>query len=215
MATVTSPLLSISARGQIGKSVVFSNWKGIKTAKQYVIPANPQTTKQVAQRDLFRWVHDAYKYLPANVQAPWIEYAKGIAQTPANAWMSANNVALKGATDVADIIFTKPVRSGPPPASSVATAGSGTITVLGTPSGLITGWTITKFIAIAMKNVDPSGEMEMILSQSGEVDTSPYSVVITGLAHAQPYVCGGFFQYLRPDGMVAYGSAINETVTTT
>jgi len=50
MATVKSPLLSMSASGQIGKSIVFGQWKGIDTARQHVVPANPDTAAQQAVR---------------------------------------------------------------------------------------------------------------------------------------------------------------------
>jgi len=50
MAKVTGALLSLGARGQIGKALVFSNWKGIGTARQHVVPANPQTAGQITQR---------------------------------------------------------------------------------------------------------------------------------------------------------------------
>lgn len=215
MATTTGPLLSIDARGQIGKAIVYSTWKGINTARKYTIPGNPNTTSQQETRGTFSWTHDAYKFLPANIQAPWVEYAKGQPFTPMNAFMQANIPQLRGESDIDEIVFVKPVRSGAPPAAVTATPGSGEVTILLTAPSLITGWTITKAIGIAMQNVDPGEEMERVISTSGEVDVSPYSITITGLLHAQPYVCGGFFQYMRPDSKVAYGAAITSVVTTT
>jgi len=53
MATVQSPLLSLGARGKIAGTLVFSTWKGLKTARQLVIPANPKSDAQIVQRDLF------------------------------------------------------------------------------------------------------------------------------------------------------------------
>ena len=52
MAKVKSPLLSFGASGQIGKSLVFMTWKGIADVRQYVIPANPRSAGQIAQRSL-------------------------------------------------------------------------------------------------------------------------------------------------------------------
>jgi len=43
MSKLTGPLLSFGARGQIGKAMVTSTWKGVPYARQYVVPANPQT----------------------------------------------------------------------------------------------------------------------------------------------------------------------------
>jgi hypothetical protein len=50
MAKVVMPLLGISASGQFGKTAVFFPWKGLNCARMYVIPANPQTDGQQAQR---------------------------------------------------------------------------------------------------------------------------------------------------------------------
>ena len=50
MAKLKGPLLSMDARGQIGKSLVFLGWKGIKTARSHVVPANPNTAAQQVQR---------------------------------------------------------------------------------------------------------------------------------------------------------------------
>jgi len=50
MAKVLAPLLSGKARGQIMKSLVFFPWKSINAVRQYVVPANPNTGAQQAQR---------------------------------------------------------------------------------------------------------------------------------------------------------------------
>ena len=52
MAKVTGPLFSLSASGQIAKTLVFMKWKGIADVRKYVIPANPNTAAQQAQRAL-------------------------------------------------------------------------------------------------------------------------------------------------------------------
>lgn len=50
MAKLKAPLLSLGAAGQLGKSLVFFGWKGIDAVREYVIPSNPKSTLQVAQR---------------------------------------------------------------------------------------------------------------------------------------------------------------------
>ena len=52
MAKLKAPLLSLGASGAIGKALVFFNWKGLDVAREYVIPANPKSTLQLAQRAL-------------------------------------------------------------------------------------------------------------------------------------------------------------------
>lgn len=50
MAKLKGPLFSLSATGAIGKTLVYFGWKGLKVARQWVQPANPQTAAQVTQR---------------------------------------------------------------------------------------------------------------------------------------------------------------------
>lgn len=63
MGLVKGPLLSIDARGKIADTLVFSGWKGLKTVRAYVIPANPKSADQVTQRtkmtDAVAWWHNA------------------------------------------------------------------------------------------------------------------------------------------------------------
>jgi hypothetical protein len=50
MAKVKGPLFSLDASGKIADSIVYLKWKGISDVRSYVIPANPRTEKQQAQR---------------------------------------------------------------------------------------------------------------------------------------------------------------------
>ena len=70
MAKLKAPLLSLGASGAIGKSLVFFGWKGLDVVREYVVPANPQTTLQTTQRG----------YLTACVVM--IHYAQGLAANP-------------------------------------------------------------------------------------------------------------------------------------
>lgn len=53
MAKVTGPLFSMSASGKLANSLVYMSWKGIDDVRQFVIPANPNTAAQQAQRSHF------------------------------------------------------------------------------------------------------------------------------------------------------------------
>jgi hypothetical protein len=46
MAKITGPLMSISATGKLANSLIFSGWKGLNVVRQWLAPANPQTTRQ-------------------------------------------------------------------------------------------------------------------------------------------------------------------------
>lgn len=68
MAKTTSPLFSMKASGQLGKSLVYMSWKGINDVRTYVIPANPKSAGQQTQRGFFTnavtaWHTDGYTAL--------------------------------------------------------------------------------------------------------------------------------------------------------
>ena len=46
MAKLTGPLFSLDARGKLGSALVFIGWKGIKTVRQWLKPANPKSADQ-------------------------------------------------------------------------------------------------------------------------------------------------------------------------
>lgn len=53
MAKVIMPLASAKASGQIAKMLVYFAWKGINVIRGYVVPSNPNTAGQQAQRTKF------------------------------------------------------------------------------------------------------------------------------------------------------------------
>lgn len=73
MAKVLAPLFSTKARGQLGKSIVFFPWKSINAVRSYVIPANPNTAAQQAQRTIM-----------TNAVAEW--HAAGYTAKDKTAW---------------------------------------------------------------------------------------------------------------------------------
>lgn len=50
MAKLKGPLFSLGASQQIGKTLVYFNWKGLDVVREYVVPSNPQTAGQTTQR---------------------------------------------------------------------------------------------------------------------------------------------------------------------
>jgi len=50
MAKLKGPLFSLGASQQIGKALVYFPWKGLNVVREYVVPSNPQTPLQQAQR---------------------------------------------------------------------------------------------------------------------------------------------------------------------
>ena len=52
MAKVTGPLMSLSASGSVGKTLVFSKWGGRPYVRQLVTPMNPKSTDQNSVRSV-------------------------------------------------------------------------------------------------------------------------------------------------------------------
>ncbi|MBA7527943.1 hypothetical protein ES705_20125 [subsurface metagenome] len=63
MAKLKAPLMSLGASGKLADTLVFFPWKGLNCVREYVIPANPKTALQTAQRghvtEAVEYVHTA------------------------------------------------------------------------------------------------------------------------------------------------------------
>lgn len=217
MAIVHAPLLSLKASGQIGKAVVYSTWKGVDYARTYVIPKNPQTTSQTATRDLFKWLHDQYKFMPPVVTQDWEAYVKGKPQGPGNAFMQANLNLLLGAANSDAILLAKPVASGPPTATITAPNGVLEAVVTITAATVLpTDLTVTSGIVGVMKEVTTFDEQELALTVAQEVASpGPYTYTFTSLTAAQKYIAFGFFKYTKTGGQITYGGQLSMITTPT
>jgi len=101
MAKVTAPFLSLGATGQFGKTLVASTWKGLNTMRQYVVPANPQTAAQVAQRALLTAaVYSFRNYFTATaLRTAWNVSAALDSRPLSGANLAIGAMILLGATD--------------------------------------------------------------------------------------------------------------------
>lgn len=73
----SSPLFS-DIRNSLGKSVVFSVWKGRTYFRSWVKPANPQTAKQQANRDVLAKLVKRYQEISADAEAKSAWNAEGL-----------------------------------------------------------------------------------------------------------------------------------------
>jgi hypothetical protein len=133
MAKLTGPLLSFDARGKLGNTLVFIGWKGIKTVRQFVIPANPNTPGQVAQRDNMTMAVARWKPLQAATKAAWAA-ATAIATSP----LSGFNLFCRSAIA---ILINDP--DGPIGDYMSIVPGVGTITISGILSKVSDGTPVT------------------------------------------------------------------------
>lgn len=212
MATITGPLLSFGARASLGKTVVYSSWKGIAYARRHVVPANPDTLAQQDVRGVFRWLQSVWSYMPAEVQEGWNAYAQGQPLTGRNAIAKFNVSGLQNQVDLGNFVFSPAAKSGPVAASIAVNPAPGALAVdLGAPP-LPNGWTIDSAVAAAILDQDPSTgtDYETVAATDS---SDPYSLALPGLTPSALYIVGGWFKYVRPDGTFAYGPALMDSGT--
>lgn len=212
MAQVTGPLLSIKARGTIANTITYANWKGIDYARTRVIPANPRSTAQTNTREVFTFIQELYKRLPAIGREPWIASVVGNPMTPQNMILKKNVATLREDTDLLLFDFSPGARGGPPPTAVEATAGAGQVSIAVTAPSAPPGWTITAAQGVAIRDQDPHDAI-VAAPSAAEDTTSAYAVVITGLTAAELYVCGAWLKWLTPTGDAAYSIALTDTAT--
>lgn len=214
MSKIRGPLLSMSARGQIGRSHVFASWRGVPYTRQYAIPANPRTSAQLEIRQPFKWLQDAYRSAPGELVTVYQAFASGRPITDRNAWTKVNLSALQAQTDISKLTYSPGARGGPAPASVSVSGGAASITVSITPPTLPTGWAVLRAVAVALVDQDPQDVF--VGPWASNVNSAPpYSVTLSGLQAATSYLAGGWLVYSRADGQEAYSASLQQVVTTT
>lgn len=212
MAKTVAPLLSFDAGGQIAKAQVYATWRGIRYARRYVVPANPNTTAQQATRDPFKWLNGVWKYAPGVVTEAWDAYANGQPFTGRNGLIKINLPLLRGETDDDLLVFSPGAKSGLALAGISLTAGDGQIGVAVTLPSLPTGWTVVQSAAVAIEEQDPNSGTAYD-QYSDTADSTDWSLTITGLTNTTTYVVGAWLKFTKPDGTYAYGRSISDTAT--
>ena len=215
MAKISAPLLSMGARGTIGKSVTFAKWRGVDYARQRVIPANPRTTAQQANRTRFAFLREAYKLAPTAVRAPWDAFAAGRPFTGVNKFVGENNRLLVGEVDLSAALMSPGARGGLPPAGVVAATGAGSGEVIVTvtpPSQLPEGWTVSMVAAAAVPDQDPTGIFTGPFVADTEVNPAT-PISLTGFGSAENLMTFGWVVYEKPDGSLAYSVSVSDAAT--
>jgi hypothetical protein len=87
---VTAPLFSLDASGSLGGAIVASKWKGRNYMRRLVIPANPRSGGQTANRALIAFLSQVWAGLTAPNQATWNALAAQGNFSPFNAFVRAD-----------------------------------------------------------------------------------------------------------------------------
>lgn len=216
MPKTTAPLLSFGAAGQIGQSMVFAKWKGVSYVRRYVIPANPRTVKQQANRSVFSMLNAAYLYAPAAIKQAFDAYAIGKPMTGRNKFF-ADNQKLLGVdpkpAGLDGLIMSPGNGGGLPPVNLVLVGGANKITATVALPEVPDGWTLAGSVAAAIKQQSPTDEFSgkwFVVSET----VGPEEVEITGLEAATEYVVGFFLKWTKPDGSTAYSVSLSDTEST-
>lgn len=211
MARTTGPLLSLGGSGAIAKTQVYSSWRGITYARQYVKPANPNTAGQQATRSVFSFLNSLWKLAPANIQAPWTANAKGKQFTDRNKFIGDNVSLLRGETDIALLVLSPGANGGMVAGGLTPTPAAGEIDAVLTAPDLPAGWTISGSVMAIIADVDPSTDAPGAITVATDA-AAPYEANFPGLA-AGDYLLSGWFVYLKSNGQTAYGPALKTMVT--
>ena len=215
MAKLTGPLLSFGATGQIAKTMVVGTWRGIDYARQYVVPANPRTTAQQANRTRFALLREMWKLAPAEVRAPWTAFATGRKFLNFNAFVGENNRLLVGETDLQSAIMSPGARGGLPPVSFTASTGSGSGEIDGdivAPTQLPDGWSISQWGMAAVVDQDPTGIFSGAFVAGTNADDTA-TITLSGMGAAESCVAYGWIEYTKPDGNTAYSVSLADNAT--
>lgn len=213
MAKVTAPLLSLGARGTIGKTQTYATWKGVPYARQRVVPSNPNTSAQQETRNAFGWLQAVYKLFSATASNPWVAYAKGKPLTGRNAISRFNLAALRTAVDLSTLIFSPGNGGAPAAASAAGVGGAGTVAVTLTAPDLPAGWTINEAAAVAILDQDPQSD-NSYASYTATANAAPWTCTID-VPSADNWRWGAFFSFTKPDGTIVYGPSIEGMTTST
>lgn len=213
MAKVTAPLLSFGGSGQVGKSIVFGAWRGIKYARQHVTPANPRTTAQQATRTLFAELREMWKLAPDIAKAPWNLFAQGRPFLGFNKFVGENLRVLLGEVLFTNFIGSPGARGGIPSDSVTVTTGgaTGEIDIAAVNPTPPDGWSITALQAMAFPDQIPGGIFDgTIVADESTVD--PTALTLTVPQATTDYVVAVWLQWEKPDGTVAYSVGVTDTV---
>lgn len=214
MSKIVAPLLSFDARGKIADTLVYSNWRGVPYARRYVVPGNPQTTAQQLTRDIFAGLELRWKQAGPLMRACWERFAVGQKFVGRNAYLGKNIQACRGDADLANYIGSPGAKGGLPCATLVLTtvAANGIEAAITAPAPP-TGWTLTSGIATALKDQAPEDAVTDVIQEDEQV-AIPGDCTFTGLDTVDYYV-QAWLKWAKPDGSVAYGASISDTITVT
>lgn len=151
MARTTAPLFSMDASGSIGKSIVFSRWKGRNYVRRHAIPSNPMSGLQVYMRSMFAFLTRGWAAIPGVSQATWDAPAEPDNISPFNAYVRYNGTRhyeLKGPS----MAYPAAELTGAPDAPTLVVTGGAHCATVVISEGIVApnwGWMLFAKLAAA------------------------------------------------------------------
>jgi len=215
MAKVTAPLIGFSARGQLGKTIVFADWRGIRYAREYVIPANPNSLAQQNVRNVFTNLSRIYALFGPLARASFDAFIAGKPLTSRNRFAQVNVPILDGIANFLGIQTLSAFAGLALLRTAVSVGGVGIITVTTTTATAPTGWTITQGESQAIEDQgDPGTLFAWDPNQVGEdADVAAPPVPIIAGLQAGTYRVTTVLRLLAPDGTIRYSNIITGSAT--
>jgi hypothetical protein len=90
MVKLKGPLGSAEASGTLGRTAIFSSWKGRAYAKAHAVPSNPNTAPQISVRAMLAFLSQQWAAFTVPNKATWNEIAAQKNIPPYNAFLSDN-----------------------------------------------------------------------------------------------------------------------------
>lgn len=224
MAKIRGPLLSMGAQGQIGKTLVSAQWRGVPYMRQYVVPSNPRSVAQTLTRDTFAGLDDMFKRMLTLAQAPWTAAAQGRPYTNRNRFIQENMPVLRGEADMTNFVGSPSVAGGLPGQNPTAAGGTGSGEI---DASIDIGqapvdWEQPSVTFLAFLDRDPAVRMTTFVAEASETGagasyTPPVTIshTFTGLDAGSLYIVSMIPIWTRSDGTTAYGASSTLTATAT
>lgn len=176
---VTAPLLSLDASGTFGKAIVASKWKGRNYMRRHVIPSNPRSAAQTANRSMMAFLSQNWDQLSALIQAGWDPLASQGNFSGFNAYVRFNMNRWKQF----QMPFTEPTAvSAAPSAPTISSSvgGVGQFQLNLTEGAGILNWGTISYVQIT---VDPTAAKSLVRNISYAAFTAAlaHSVIIANL----------------------------------
>lgn len=177
---VTAPLFSLDASGTLGKAIVASKWKGRNYMRRHVVPSNPRSNGQTANRAMMAFLSQYWDQMTTLNQALWDELAAQGNFSPFNAYVRYNLNRWKQFTYPFETPTSVSAAPSAPTISSVV-AGSGQFQLNITEGAGVLNWGTVTFVELT---VDPTAAKLLVKNVSYAEFTAAlaHSVVISHLA---------------------------------